>query len=60
MDGMKNSVYADMEDSERQVADSKRINKKEYFHYVKAYYLTDFNKGRFVKLIEKGKIVVDM
>lgn len=42
------------------VADSKRVNKKEYFHYVKAYYLTDFNKGRFVKLIEKGEIVVDM
>ena len=42
------------------VADSKKIDGKEYFHYVEAYFLIGFNKNRFLQLIEQGKIVVDM
>jgi len=42
------------------IADSKRGNGKEYFHYVEAYFLTDFDKNKFFRLIEQRKIVVDM
>lgn len=42
------------------VANSKRAHGKEYFHYVEAYFLTDFNKNKFFELMEQSKIVVDI
>jgi len=41
------------------VANSKRIEGEEYFHYVEASLLSDFDEKEFFKLIERGKIVVE-
>ena len=41
-------------------ADSKRVGETESFHYNEAYYLSDFDQEKFFKLIDSGKIVVDL
>ena len=42
------------------VADSKKENGTEYFHYIKAHFLIGFNKDKFFEQIEQGKIVVNL
>lgn len=41
-------------------AERKKEGKDEYFHYNEAYYFTEFNEQKFFKLIEDGRIVVDL
>lgn len=42
------------------VAEVKKLDKREFFHYAKADYLTDFSKTEFLELVKSGKVVVDM
>jgi len=41
-------------------ADSKKENGKEYFHYDEAYYLKNFEQKKFLELVKKKKIVVNL
>jgi len=41
-------------------ADSKKENKKEYFHFNEAYYLKNFEKKKFLELIKNKKIVINL
>lgn len=42
------------------LADSKKENNTEYFHYTEAYYLKDFEQRKFLELIKKKKIIVNL
>ncbi|MDI6721146.1 MAG: MvaI/BcnI family restriction endonuclease [Candidatus Aenigmarchaeota archaeon] len=41
-------------------ADRQKKGESEYFHYNEAYYFTNFDENAFFKLVQSGRIVVDL
>lgn len=41
-------------------ADREKKRDSEYFHYNEAYYFTNFDETAFFKLVQNGRIVVDL